>query len=158
MEDAKAFALPYVVVREPEPYDTTTLNYNWQIWNVKAFSLYANITERIDEKSGKVMEDAVMRFLNSAGVVSCKTEAGVPSRTLYDKDLVVVNSRSGGLFVPERGFFNRVKKGQTLARILSPFSGEVTERVVSPIDGAVFYSFYESLAHEGSPLFKIIPD
>ncbi|MCD8308835.1 MAG: M14 family metallopeptidase [Clostridia bacterium] len=158
LQDAKFFELPYIVLRKPDPYDTTTLNYNWQIWNVKAFSLYANITERIDEKSGKIMEDAVMRFLNAVGAVNCKTDAGVQSRVLYDKDFTVVNSHAGGLFVPEKQTFGKVKKGQTLARIISPFSGDVTERVVSPVDGTVFYSFYQSLAHEGSPLFEIIPD
>ena len=32
VELAKKFGMPYVVVRNPRPYDTTTLNYNWQIW------------------------------------------------------------------------------------------------------------------------------
>ncbi len=40
VETAKQFGLPYVVIREVRPYDTTTLNYNWQVWNTQAFSLY----------------------------------------------------------------------------------------------------------------------
>ena len=40
LEMAKQFDFPYVVLRTPKPYDTTTLNYNWQIWETKAFSLY----------------------------------------------------------------------------------------------------------------------
>ena len=32
VELAKKFGLPYVVIRKTRPYDTTTLNYNWQIW------------------------------------------------------------------------------------------------------------------------------
>ena len=31
------FGLPYAFIRTPRPYDTTTLNYNWQIWETKAF-------------------------------------------------------------------------------------------------------------------------
>lgn len=42
----KIFGLPYVSVSEPAPLDTTLLNYNWQNWNTKAFSLYGGeITE-----------------------------------------------------------------------------------------------------------------
>ena len=40
-EEAMDFGLPYVVLRTPQPYDTTTLNYNWQIWDTQAFSLYS---------------------------------------------------------------------------------------------------------------------
>ena len=40
VEDAKLFGLPYVTTRKPLPFDTTLLNYNWQIWETKAFSIY----------------------------------------------------------------------------------------------------------------------
>lgn len=45
-DEGKDFGLPYVSVSEPAPFDTTLLNYNWQNWNTKAFSLYGGeITE-----------------------------------------------------------------------------------------------------------------
>ncbi len=38
---ARGFGLPYVIIREPKPYDTTTLNYNWQIWETAGiFCIY----------------------------------------------------------------------------------------------------------------------
>ena len=40
IETAKLFGLLYIVMRNPHPYDTTTLNYNWQIWETKVYSLY----------------------------------------------------------------------------------------------------------------------
>lgn len=36
-EEACWFGLPYAYIRHPRPYDTTVLNYNWQIWGCKAF-------------------------------------------------------------------------------------------------------------------------
>lgn len=50
---ARGFGLPYVIIREPKPYDTTTLNYNWQIWETAAFSVYTGGTERIDYVSAE---------------------------------------------------------------------------------------------------------
>ena len=45
-DEGKDFGLPYVSVSEPAPLDTALLNYNWQNWNTKAFSLYGvEITE-----------------------------------------------------------------------------------------------------------------
>lgn len=44
VEDAKYFGFPYIAIRDPEPFDTVLLNYNWQIWETQAFSLYAGTT------------------------------------------------------------------------------------------------------------------
>lgn len=48
---ANLFGLPYVVIRQPAPIDTKTLNYNWQNQNTAAFSVYTNKNSEIDEKS-----------------------------------------------------------------------------------------------------------
>ena len=46
-EEALKFGLEYVVERSARPYETATLNYNWQVWNTQAFSLYTDSTEKI---------------------------------------------------------------------------------------------------------------
>ena len=51
VELAQGFGLPYTLVRNPLPIDTTTLNYNWQIWETQAFSVYAGHTGVIDASS-----------------------------------------------------------------------------------------------------------
>lgn len=53
-EIAKKFGLPYVVVRKVRPYDTATLNYNWQVWDTQAFSLYTSTTSRIDQNGAEI--------------------------------------------------------------------------------------------------------
>ena len=64
IELAKDFGLPYVFRREARPYDTTTLNYNWQIWETMAFSVYTNATDSIDTNSAAEAVNAVLTFLN----------------------------------------------------------------------------------------------
>ena len=63
IEMAKQFEMPYVVKRKVRPYDTTTLNYNWQIWNSKAFSFYTTSTERIDRASAGQAVLSILSFL-----------------------------------------------------------------------------------------------
>ena len=46
-EGAKLFGMPYITLRQPLPFDTTLLNYNWQIWGAKAFSIYAGQTNHV---------------------------------------------------------------------------------------------------------------
>ena len=50
-EEALDFGLPYILLRNPQPYDTTTLNYNWQIWDTQAFPLYTRETDCVDHPS-----------------------------------------------------------------------------------------------------------
>ena len=67
------FGLPYVVMRKPAPIDTTTLNYNWQIWETNAFSIYTKETDEVDEQSAQEAVAAVRGI--SAGSVYCDTTA-----------------------------------------------------------------------------------
>lgn len=68
VELAKKFGLPYVVIRKTRPYDTTTLNYNWQIWETHAFSIYTTTTESIDKESAKMAVRSILMFLAKEGV------------------------------------------------------------------------------------------
>lgn len=53
-DEAEKFGLRYIVERSVRPYDTATLNYNWQVWNTKAFSFYTNTTEHISKSGDRV--------------------------------------------------------------------------------------------------------
>lgn len=81
---ANLFGLPYVVIRQPQPIDTATLNYNWQIWNTNAFSVYSSATAQIDERAARMAVASVLRFLTRMGIFAlyqpqrlyCKRPAG----------------------------------------------------------------------------------
>ena len=45
--------LPYVVMRKPEPIDTTTLNYNWQTWETNALSVYTKEICQLTTRYGR---------------------------------------------------------------------------------------------------------
>lgn len=63
------FGLPYVGMRKPAPIDTTTLNYNWQIWETNAFSIYTKETDEVDEQSAQEAVAAVLRYLSRVGLL-----------------------------------------------------------------------------------------
>lgn len=63
LDKAADFGIPYVVVRKPHPYDTTTLNYNWQVWETDAYSLYSSTTKNIDPVSAEIVLDGAKRFM-----------------------------------------------------------------------------------------------
>ena len=159
MEDvelAKQFGLPYVVKRRVRPYDTTTLNYNWQLWESKAFSIYTSSTNNIDRESARQAVRGVLNFLYLQGIISYHTHAGYASEVVEDVDMVSVRTRSAGLFECEVRIFQEVLSGQVLARVLDPYEGTVLEEIVSPADGIVFFAHNEPLTYSHTAVFKLI--
>lgn len=66
---AKTFGFPYAVLKDPAPFDTTTLNYNWQVWGTYAFSLYSASTDRISDQAARFVLGCILRFLVAVGAV-----------------------------------------------------------------------------------------
>ena len=115
VEKARDFGLPYIYRRDPKPYDTTTLNYNWQIWNTSAFSLYSDATDQIETASAQVVIEAVLRFLGKNGILRYPTCGGYASQLIDGSTLVNIKSGSAGFFIRNVGVNTRVMKGDTLA-------------------------------------------
>lgn len=158
LESAKKFGLPYVVLREPRPYDTTTLNYNWQIWNTKAFSLYASSTEQVDERNAAVMVKSVLTFLGSIGVLSYISNLTRNSEVVCDSDFVSVNAKHAGILLHKARINAAIEQGEEIAWIIDAFTGALLERVLSPVRGKLYYTYQRSLIDEGTILCQIIPE
>lgn len=156
VELAKEFGMPYVVVRKPRPYDTATLNYNWQIWETHAFSLYTTTTVNIDKESAAMAIHSILTFLSKEGIVDYHGHEGYISHVVEDTDMVSVRTRAAGIFEPKVKVGEEVLKGQTLAEIMDPYEGEVKERLKSPVDGIVFFAHNEPLTYADTAVFKLI--
>ncbi len=158
VEKARKFGLPYVVLRIPKPYDTATLNYNWQIWETNAFSLYGSATDVIDEKSARQLIEGILRFMASEGILKEDIENSELSepRVFTDRELLAVRSKTSGIFINLAEVNQRVEKGQQLACILDAGEGEVTERLYAPADGVVFFAHSKPLVYANTAVFKLL--
>lgn len=157
IELAKDFGLPYVLRREARPYDTTTLNYNWQIWNTKAFSVYTNVTDSIDVVAACKAINAVLSFLSKNGIIEYKCHEGYISQFIEGKDLVNIKTDVAGIFIRYAGVESRVQKGDTLAEIMDPYTGIAIESIKSPTNGIVFFHANQPITYSQTPLFRLIP-
>mgnify|MGYP005769278057 CR=1 FL=1 len=153
---ANLFGLPYVVIRSPKPYDTTTLNYNWQIWETSAFSVYTSATDRIDEASAKQAVASVMRFLSRMGIIKYHGHSGYIASVIYEKDLMPVKTKEAGIFRRLKQEGDDVRFGEVVAEIIDPFEGYVKMQIISPTDGIIFFAHNEPLVMENTVIFKII--
>ena len=157
VEKARDFGLPYVYRREARPYDTTTLNYNWQIWNTKAFSIYTDATDKIDTAGALVVVEAVLRFLGKNGILDYTCHGGYLSQLIESPSMVNVKSNAAGFFLRKAEVNARVKQGELLAQIVDPYQGTVIEEVLSPVDGIVFFHASQPILYSHTSLFRIIP-
>ena len=153
---ANLFGLPYVVIRNPRPIDTTTLNYNWQVWESNAFSVYTNKTDSIDEQSAQQAVSAILRFLNRMGILRYNCHGGFISSTIHEDELMSVVSDVPGIFLRRKNAGEEVQVGDVLAEIIDPLEGEIREQILAPSDGVIFFAHDEPLVMEHSTVFKII--
>lgn len=159
IDSARLFGLPFVTIREPLPFDTTLLNYNWQVWNTKAYSLYAGSTGNVEDKTSRQAIDAVLRFMNKTGIINQRIQtAGYESVVINEADLVNITARTAGIFYLLKGAGEAVSAGETLARIINPYTAEVREEVSSPVDGTIFFAHNKPLALEHGIIFRLQPD
>ncbi|MDE6133266.1 MAG: hypothetical protein K2G04_07830 [Oscillospiraceae bacterium] len=130
--------MQYAFVRTPCPYDTTTLNYNWQVLETKAFSLYTNATDTVDEKSAKLAVDAIIRFMAKQGVINTKISEGYRTEFLDEKNLVQIHSPAADFYRSFVETGDEFSKGEKLCEILDPLEWNVIVKVSAPCDGIVF--------------------
>lgn len=157
LEYAKQFGMPYVVLRNTRPYDTTTLNYNWQIWGCHAVSLYTTTTTTIDKDSAQQAVRAIVRFLSAQGILTYHGHGGYVSRVINDRDMIQIRPKCAGFFDSHVRVGFEVKKGKNLGRIIDPLTGEIIEKLTSPADGIVFFQHSNPLTYADTAVFKLIP-
>lgn len=156
---ADDFGLPYVVAKRPGPFDTKMLNYNWQVCGTHAFSLYSQATDVIDEASAQVVEDGILRFLEARNVLRAGVGPGVRPMHLDEARLVDVRTtQAGGFLVGKVRAGARVRRGEPLAEVLDTYDTHVRERLVSPVDGTVFFCRVNPLVQQDIICFRVVPD
>ena len=156
IETAMQFGLPYVVKRKVRPYDTATLNYNWQVWNTEAFSLYTTATEQIDPNGAGQAVLAVMNFLSAQGIIRYQVPVLAESKVITDTELVSVRTSESGVFEPLIKAGEDVRVGQPLANIIHPYESELIETLYAPVEGRIFFIHNEPLTYANTAVIKLV--
>lgn len=155
-DEAKKFGLKYIVERNVRPYDTATLNYNWQVWETTAFSLYTNSTEKISKSGAGQAVLSVMNFMANNGMIKYSAIVEKNIRVINDHDFISVRTAKSGFFEPLVKAGEKVEAGSPLAQILNPYEGDVLETLYSPIEGTIFFIHNEPLTYANTAVIKLI--
>ena len=158
VELAKSFGMPYVVLHNPRPFDTATLNYNWQIWETDAFSLYTTSTSSIDKASASQACAAILNFMSKQDVINYRGYEGYISRVVETSDFLSLRAEHSGFFESRVRAGSHVAAGKELAVITDPYTAEVRQQITSPIDGIIAFLHDETLAFQNTAMIKLIAD
>jgi predicted deacylase len=74
---------------------------------------------------------------------------------IKDKDLITISSDEAGILYQLKNSGDTIKEGDTLAKILDPFTGETRSVIHSSSAGTIFFSHTQPLVHQNTILFKI---
>lgn len=157
IELAKAFGLPFVVLHNPRPFDTATLNYNWQIWETDAFSIYTSSTEKIDKISAKQGVNAVLSFLSKEGIIDYNGFVGYTSRVVESEKFLSIRATEAGFLESLVKAGENVIKGQVIAYVTDPYTSEILQTVTATADAIVAFEYDSPIAYKNTALFKLIP-
>ena len=155
-EEAYKFGLKYIVERNVRPYDTATLNYNWQVWNTKAFSLYTNTTESISKKGAGQAVLSIMNFLANKGIIKYEAIMEKKTRVVDDTEFISVRTAKSGFFEPLVRAGEQVEGGTPLANILDPYEGTILETLYAPIEGVIFFIHNDPLTYATTAVIKML--
>ncbi len=156
--EAKYFGFPYVYVKGVTPYDTAMLNYNWQIWETKAFSIYTGHTSKfLPGRIGTAL-GALLRFMTNIGALSIDPRPGYLSQVITDANLTDVVTTKSGLLKVLKSAQKGVRRGEVIAEVVDPYDASTLETIVSPVDGVIFFNQDNPLVLEGARAFQIIED
>ena len=153
---ANLFGLPYVVIRRPKPMDTATLNYNWQMNETNAFSIYTNCTAEVDDKSARQAVSSVLRFLTRMGILKYNNHSGYIASVINEYDLMPVKSYDAGFYRPLKSPGDPVSHGELIGEVLDPLEGDVKSQIISQTDGIVFFAHTAPIVMGNEVVYKII--
>lgn len=156
LESAAYFGLPYVYLRKVRPFDTGTLNYNWQIFGTKAFSFYSGKVGEIDENITETTIRSVVRFLTSVGICKGIVKPNEAVRVITQEDMMPVSVNFGGLLLPVKKVGDTVTAGELLGCVVDPYDATVRQRLYAPARGWVFYVDKNPFVYEGSAVYRVL--
>jgi predicted deacylase len=156
VDTARLFGMRYVTTYQPRPFDTTLLNYNWQLWNTKAFSFYAGKTHQIDLKAGNESVDAILRMMYRTEIITTDpTGAAYESVLIDESTLQHVKAQHAGILLRLTDVGSRVHLGQSLAHIIHPYNGQTLSDIKATTEGTVFFAHNRPVVLQNALLFMI---
>ncbi len=155
LESAKRFGFKMIHHRTMKSIDTVTLQYNWQLWGTKAFSIMCPSDNQVDKKVASQINQAMIRFMDNKRILNYHIFNGYESTVIDRNSIEVVKSPRSGIFISKELPGNYVSKDQVIGEIVHSLEGEVIHQFLAPCNGMITCFYSNSLIYEHAVAFRI---
>ena len=152
---AKKFGFKMIHHRTMKSIDTVTLQYNWQLWGTKAFSIMCPSDNQVDKKIASQINQAMIRFMDKTKIIDYHIFNGYESTVIDRNSIAVVKSPRSGIFISKELPGNYVSKDQVIGEIVHSLEGDVIHQFLAPCNGMVTCFYSNSLIYEHAVAFRI---
>ncbi len=156
MNGAKKFGYKIIYHKDMKSTDFVSLQYNWQLWGAKAYSVICPSDAKVDLNTSSEVIDGIINFLNKNKIIKYKSLSGYQSAVVNKKDMDVVKTKQSGIFIQIKEIGAYVSKGERLGEVVNSLSGEVVHRILSPISGVIVCCYDKGLIFENSVAFRVV--
>ena len=155
LKSAKLFGFRIIHHRKMKSIDTVSLQYNWQLWGTKAFSIMCPNQNHVDIKIANQINEAMLRFMNKVSIIDYNIFNGFESTVINRDTIEVVKTPKSGIFMPIIQLGDYVSKNQLLGEIIDSLEGNVIHQFLSSCDGMVTCYYSNSLIYENAVAFRV---
>lgn len=156
IEGAKTFGFRLISHRELMPIDTVSLQYNWQLWETKAYSVMCPNSSQIDLDSSNDVFEGVIQFLSKNSLIDYKVLNGFESTVATQENIEIVKSPKSGIFIIAKKEGTSVSKGDVIGQIVHSLDGEIIHNFISPSNGMIVCCYKNGLILEGALAFRVV--
>jgi len=154
---AKKCNVDFIWVHGASTVLESTLAYSLNSTGTPCLVVEMGVGMRITKEYGNQLVDGIFNLMQSMGIWEGEaTAVREPIISRDYEDVSFLNASAGGLFVPGVNHWEKLQKGDLVGKIIDPLSGEVLERIESPVDGILFTIREYPIVDEGSLIGRLL--
>lgn len=155
LECAQDVGISFIHYRPYNPIETAMLQYNWQLWGTKSFSIVFGKNGSIDQGDSDEVHTALVRFFSKRGLLDRTVFEGRKSNIIDPHKMTLLKASRAGIFISKVRCGTYVDKGEKLGKIIDALSGQRREDILSPCEGIVTCQYSHPLIFQNSIAFRI---
>ena len=154
---AKHLNIDFIWVHDAATVLESTLAYSLNSTGTKCLVAEMGVGQRINYKMCERLANGIFNIMKEMQMWSGKVKTDDFSRPILCKGDKVefLNAKTSGVFISPLKCGIYVKKNQEIGLIVEPLTGNILDRVVSPIDGFLFTIRAYPIVYEGSLMARV---
>lgn len=153
---AKLLNVDYIWVHAAATVLKSTLAYSLNSIGTPTLVVEMGVGMRITKAYGNQLADGIFALMKDMGIWAGPAITPKEPIVSEDGEVFFINAGHSGVFVPTVEHWKDVRQWEHIGDILNPLTGEVSEKILSPVGGIVFTLREYPIVSEGSLIARIL--